>query len=43
MPVFGEEKLHNFPESNNDLTMAAEGTSEKSCHIGLSKALIPKL
>jgi hypothetical protein len=42
IPLFGKEKLHSFSESNKGLTMAAEGTSETSYHIGLSGAAVPK-
>jgi hypothetical protein len=42
IPVFSEEKLHSVSESNNHLTMAAEGSSETSYHIGLSRTVVPK-
>jgi hypothetical protein len=37
IPVFGKDKLHSFSESNNNLMMAAEGTSETSYHEALVK------
>jgi hypothetical protein len=42
LSIFGHEKLHSFSESNNDLTIAAEGTSKTSYHLGLSGAVVPK-
>lgn len=43
IPVFSEDILHKLPESNNDLTMAAEGSSETLYHIGFSRTVVPKL